>query len=132
MTWESAAGGGGGGCCQSLHFFLWWGRSEDKATAVPYAKGFQDPWVLRDLKVLWPEADGDVSFCLLQLSQGWRGVTVLIRQPWPDKPCAVSQGVRVSSDGLLRRRGGRSGGRPQRVSQRVTVAAPLSRSRHGL
>ena len=54
-------------------WFLFWGRWEDKATAMGYAKDLQDPWVLEDLLLLWPEKGGALEFRELSASQVWSG-----------------------------------------------------------
>ena len=68
--------GQGGGCLGKgppEAWFLFWGRREDKATAMGYTKDFQAPRVLGDLWLPWPGEGGSLSFKDLAASHVWLG-----------------------------------------------------------
>ena len=64
-------------------WFLFWGSWEDKATAMGYAKDFQDPRVLEDLLLPWPGKGGALEFRDFSASQVWTGA-VFANERLPD------------------------------------------------
>ena len=95
-------------------WFLFWGRWKDKATAMCYAKDFQDPRVLEDRLLPWPGKGGALEFRELSASQVWSGAvfaTDRLRDSWgrgrgvatpdvptsPPKPCRAEGGESVQA-----------------------------------